>query len=647
MVSNVRERAKERMKISRRINSMMKRDSQSNLMTKKLSKKLFAANIEKQQLHKNNIRSWAIEYNIQNRALSALLKILITFGSRNLPSDSRSLLRTPRSIQIENTAGGQYWYNGIGNCLRNVFGKLNSNITLELNFNVDGLPLFKSSPVTFWPILANIHGMSDVKPMVIGIWSGIGKPKDLTDFLQPLVSDIDTVIRNGVMINEYRIDIVIRCFLCDSPARSFIKGIAYFNSKYGCQKCYCIGVFDKNARRMHFAEFNKPKRTNNQFLNRFQKEHHREESILQDLKNLNGEPLIDMIKQFPTSDPLHLLEEGVMKKVLNIWMHGKDSYKKKWSKEIQEILSAQISIYNKELPSDINRNVRTLQFIKYWKATEFRTVLLYYGMVAFKDYLGEQEYIHFLNLCLAVRIYSCRSYVNKYKTIARKLCLVYCEKFGQIYGINNIVSNIHNVIHICDDVDQFGPLTEISTYPFENFLREIKMRVKPSNTNIEQISRRLVEMSLDISENKKIDMNARQREKSSWTPELKYQFNSSNQSTFKFIRITPNVFFSVKKIGDRWFLTKSGDIVEMKYAIRSKNSYFIIGEPIKRKYDFFMEPYSSHKTDIFLCDTEKNNERMYHYGEIKSKLVCLTYKDQFVFIPLIHSIDECSEFLSK
>lgn len=73
--------------------------------------------------------------------------------------------------------------------------------------------------------------MPEVKPLVIGIWSGIGKPNDLTNFLQPLVNELNEVTLNGVMINCYRIDIIVRCFLCDSPARSFLKG-EYLLSRY-------------------------------------------------------------------------------------------------------------------------------------------------------------------------------------------------------------------------------------------------------------------------------------------------------------------------------------------------------------------------------------------------------------------------------
>lgn len=56
------------------------------------------------------LRKWALEYNITRRALNALLKILILYGMTTLPNDSRTLLSTPRRIELIPFANGQFWY---------------------------------------------------------------------------------------------------------------------------------------------------------------------------------------------------------------------------------------------------------------------------------------------------------------------------------------------------------------------------------------------------------------------------------------------------------------------------------------------------------------------------------------------------------
>lgn len=422
--------------------------------------------------------------------------------------------------------------------------------------------------------------------------------------------------------------------------------MVYFNHRYGCQKCNILGAFDTTVHRISFAQFNATSRTDESFRKRTQAIHHRETSSLEYLRKTDGTPLLDMIKDFPTSDPLHLLEEGVMKRCLRMWMKGSSqNKKKKWSNEIITALNVQILQWNRGFPSDFNRKLRTLQYLSYFKATEFRTILLYIGIVAFKDVLVEQEYTHFLLLCLAIRLYSCRFYVQyqNFEDIAKKFLYGYCDHYINIYGKNEVVSNIHNICHIPDDVEHFGSLNEISTYPFENFLHEIKLRVQPSNTPMEQITRRIIEQSLDRQNNQKINCN---KNRNTFWVELKYESKQRNSyPIFKFIKITPNVFLSSKKIGDRWFITKSGDIVAMEYATIKNHEYVIFGKAIADKSDFFTKPYASHKTDIYISNGICIQAKMYNINDIKAKMMCISYNDQTVFIPILHSIDECLEYI--
>lgn len=107
----------------------------------------------------NSLQSWGNDFHIKKTALTSLLKILKSAGIQSLPSDSRTLLNTPRRVQIDNCANGKYWHNGLQNCLAQVFARLTSNLCVDINVNIDGLPLFKGSPISFWPILINFHGM--------------------------------------------------------------------------------------------------------------------------------------------------------------------------------------------------------------------------------------------------------------------------------------------------------------------------------------------------------------------------------------------------------------------------------------------------------------------------------------------------------
>lgn len=110
-------------------------------------------------------------------------------------------------------------------------------------------------------------------------------------------------------------------------------GIVNFNHVNGCQQCLSQGEYSTEFHRMSFPEINKTNRTNEMFRARMQKGHHKDNSLLEKLN-------IDMIASFPTSDPLHLLDLGVMKRCLTRWVYGMKGYSRKWNKHTVENVSS-------------------------------------------------------------------------------------------------------------------------------------------------------------------------------------------------------------------------------------------------------------------------------------------------------------------
>lgn len=176
--------------------------------------------IQKKEILKN----WLISNQITHKATDELLHILSTFFNvKHLPKDARTFLRTPteKGKQIKKMGCGEYWHNGLKNSLSLA---LTENVTeIKLSFNMDGLPLFKSAKDEFWPILCKIDNFPQIKPMVIGIYFGVGKPP-CNDFLLEFVDELNDCVQNGVLINDRCIKVTISCFICDTPARSFIRG---------------------------------------------------------------------------------------------------------------------------------------------------------------------------------------------------------------------------------------------------------------------------------------------------------------------------------------------------------------------------------------------------------------------------------------
>lgn len=242
---------------------------------------------------------------------------------------------------------------------------------------------------------------------------------------------------------------------------------------------------------MSFTTIDAMLRTDTSFRNRDHPDHHKGYTILEELP-------IDMIKDIPVSEPLHLLDHGVMRKCLNIWMTGSTLYDWKWNKHDLNAINIRIINLNRDMPSDIHRKLRNLNYVKYWKATEFRTVLLYTGMVLLKDFLQPEIYEHFLYLICDSRICSSSKYQNVY-SLAKTLFSEYVEDFSIIYGNDCVVSNVHNLIHVYDDVKRCGKLSSIGAYEFENCLGHLKMRIRSCNLPLEQAARRIIEIASNSS----------------------------------------------------------------------------------------------------------------------------------------------------
>lgn len=134
-------------------------------------------------------------------------------------------MKTPRVMHIISTFedGSKYWHQGVELCLRNCFELMDEDLRISININIDGLPLYNSSRKCLWPILMNVHEWPLIKPMAIGIFFGESHPQNTTYFNE-FIQEMNTIIQNGLIINGKKLSIRTRSFICDSPARAFVKG---------------------------------------------------------------------------------------------------------------------------------------------------------------------------------------------------------------------------------------------------------------------------------------------------------------------------------------------------------------------------------------------------------------------------------------
>lgn len=355
---------------------------------------------------------------------------------------------------------------------------------IECDINIDGLPISKSSKSQVWPIL----GRFNINVFVIGIYWGNSKPNVVSDYFKPFVQETKELYENGITVNGQKILVTIRSFICDSPARAFIKGIKAHNAYFGCDRCHVEGDYSHEFHRMYFLETKCTLRSDESFRLREQLEHHLCTSSLEELP-------VNMISDFPL-DYLHLICVGVTKKMLSIWLGTivTESKRIKFCSNDITTISTHLLNARKTQPVEFNRQPRGLDVFRFWKATEFRTFLLYLGPVVLYNALPYDAYQHFLLLHCAISICIYQRHL-KYLCVAKKMLTDFVSDFGNIYGNSFMSYNIHSLIHLADDCLKFGPLEYFSSFPFESKLGTVKTQIRTGKNPLEQIANRITEQT--------------------------------------------------------------------------------------------------------------------------------------------------------
>lgn len=147
------------------------------------------------------LQNWAIKNHISHIALNELMTAL-KCKYPELPSDSRTLLKTPRKITVQDVKPGQYYHFGVTNCVKQLVLRypVQHLQCVQVNINIDGLPLFKSTSAQVYPILCNLVGNYN-EVNIIGIYYGTDKPENANIYLRDFVEEVIALTTHGIIIN--------------------------------------------------------------------------------------------------------------------------------------------------------------------------------------------------------------------------------------------------------------------------------------------------------------------------------------------------------------------------------------------------------------------------------------------------------------
>ena len=265
----------------------------------------------------NDLSQWVNAHSIDHNAADSLLRVLRKHGHSYLPMTARTLMGTAKTVETEIKSGMQYIYFEIEKQLRFHIRLYPHEIlkdltTFSISLNIDGLPLFKSTSASLWPVICSIN-TQPIKLFPLALTLGNTKPTDL-EFLRDTIRDLNILLINGLRFEDRVINVKLKCIICDAPARAFVKAIKLYSGYYGCDRCDQRGRWIGRMTYPNVVDFNV--RTDQTFRNRENDEHHHD-----NLSPFCGMQVY-MIKQFPL-DYMHQICLGAMKKLLLLWKRGK------------------------------------------------------------------------------------------------------------------------------------------------------------------------------------------------------------------------------------------------------------------------------------------------------------------------------------
>lgn len=392
-----------------------------------------------------------------------------------------------------------------------------------------------------------------------------------------------------------------------------------FNAKHGCQRCTVIGKQSGISMTVVFNQLDAALRTDAGFRANEYPQHCKTFTPLVELP-------IDMIRDFVVADPLHLTELGIMKRLLIGWKTGNMACFKWSDSEVNAMSEFLLSI---KTPCEINRDARSLLLLRLWKGQEFKNFLTYFSIVALnKAKMPEPYYKHFMKFFCAVRLASSSKYAPINCALIGALLKDFVDDFrrNKVYGPQFMTSNVHNLLHVVEDVERLGILPSISAYPFESCLGKLKAIIRAGQPALQQIAKRLIERS-NISGN--CEANA--------TPtQAKIERNGQKCS----VHIPGRSFVLCKhRFQDAWFLA-NGEIMKMVDAETIDGEILIEGVELLSKTDYFDYPIESSLINIYMANTATTSEETAKVKicDITCKFVVInSIEEQYVFLPVLHT----------
>ena len=292
-------------------------------------------------------------------------------------------------------------------------GVLSSKNNISLTWNVDGLPLFKSSKFSLWPLYFVINELPyklrklKENMIIAGLWFGESK-SNMNIYLKPIVKELMVLEQHGVEVkpplcSSFVSKAILLAGTCDLPAKCLVLNCIQFNGEFGCSKCQEPGITLTTSARghTHVYPYNNLC-SDGHCLNRTKVTH--DENIRKALREglivdgVKGPSWLMKLMHYDiirgtSIDYMHCVLLGVMKLLMSLWFNSVHNHERYYLGRKVGIIDQRLSEINP--PSIITRRPRGSEHFKFYKASEYRSFLLYYSLPVLHDILPPEYWNHY------------------------------------------------------------------------------------------------------------------------------------------------------------------------------------------------------------------------------------------------------------
>lgn len=364
---------------------------------------------------------------------------------------------------------------------------------LAFSLSTDGVPIFKSSSTSLWPVYLVINNlppsirMNSENVITTSLWYGPRKPP-IRLLLSPVVKKLEKLATVGITLSTPAGFKTIRGKLqlgvFDLPAKAAVLNMKQFNGEFGCSTCLNPGIY-QNRSRIYM-----PQKFSLRTQRGIQSCAASAVSIGESVNGIKGysvlSSIVDVVDSVPV-DYMHAVLEGVTRWLLHRWFdskhHGEAFYLGRYLKAIDQALIKQCP------PNEISRAPRAIELhLNYWKASELRSWLLYYSLPLLLQYLPSLYFHHFALLVCAMHILLQDTLTEIAISAAEQALTDFLNLLPTLYGDNSCTANAHSLSHIPKYVRMWGPLWTHSAFGFENKNGHIKNMFHSKSSITDQLT---------------------------------------------------------------------------------------------------------------------------------------------------------------